>query len=53
MINHEPFELKHGYKFGSTNNADKFRSTANYTDSAVFDFIGKAKKEAWYKNTLL
>lgn len=52
LINHEPFELKHGYKFGNSNNADKFRSTANYTDSAVFDFISKAKKEPWYKNTL-
>lgn len=52
LINHEPFELKHGYKFGNATNADKFRSTANYTDSAVFDFINKAKKEAWYKNTL-
>ena len=52
LINHEPFELKHGYKFGRANNADKFRSTAHYTDSAVFDFISKAKHEAWYKNTL-
>ncbi len=52
LINHEPFELKHGYKFGNATNADKFRSTANYTDSAVFDFINKSKKEAWYKNTL-
>ncbi len=52
LVNHEPFDLKNGYKFGNATNADKFRSTAYYTDSVVYDFIAKAKKEAWYKNTL-
>lgn len=52
LVNHEPFDLKNGYKFGNATNADKFRSTAYYTDSVVNDFIAKAKKEAWYKNTL-
>ncbi len=52
LVNHEPFQLKGSYKFGSDNNANKFRSTAYYTDSVLYDFVEKAKKEAWYKNTL-
>ncbi len=52
LVNHEPFQLKGAYKFGSDNNANKFRSTAYYTDSVLNDFVQQAKKEAWYKNTL-
>ncbi|GAA4136581.1 alkaline phosphatase family protein [Sphingobacterium kyonggiense] len=52
LNNHEPFTLNNGYKFGSDNNANRFRSTAYYTDSVIMDFIEKAKKEDWYKNTL-
>ncbi|MDH5825689.1 LTA synthase family protein [Sphingobacterium faecium] len=52
LINHEPFNLKDGYKFGTKTNADKFRSTAYYTDSVVYDFINQAKSKSWYKNTL-
>ncbi|UIR54694.1 sulfatase-like hydrolase/transferase [Sphingobacterium sp. SRCM116780] len=52
LINHEPFNLKDGYKFGDKTNADKFRSTAYYTDSVVYDFINQAKAKSWYKNTL-
>ena len=52
LVNHEPFELRGDYKFGKNTNANKFRSTANYTDQTVFEFIESAKKAAWYKNTL-
>ncbi len=52
LINHEPFRLNGTYKFGDKTNADKFRSTAYYTDSILYDFISQAKKEPWYKNTL-
>lgn len=52
LVNHEPFQLNGPYKFGKDNNANKFRSTAYYTDSVVYDFIEQAKKESWYANTL-
>ncbi|WP_099365341.1 LTA synthase family protein [Sphingobacterium sp. 1.A.4] len=52
LNNHEPFTLNNGYKFGDKSNADKFRSTAYYTDSVIMDFLEQAKKTAWYKNTL-
>jgi len=52
LVNHEPFRLNGKYKFGDKNNADKFRSTAYYTDSILYDFISRAKTQPWYKNTL-
>ncbi|HWW39047.1 LTA synthase family protein [Pedobacter sp.] len=52
LTNHEPFEVPGNYKFGSTDNVQRFKSTAFYTDSCINDYLTKAKKEAWYKNTL-
>jgi len=52
ITNHEPFELETTYKYGKATNANKFRSTAFYTDSVIYDFIEQAKQEDWYKNTL-
>lgn len=52
LSNHEPFDLPNPPKFGSKSTADLFRSTAFYTDSALYDYIEKAKKTDWYKNTL-
>jgi len=52
LTNHEPFEVPGTYKFGNTDNVHKFKSTAFYTDSCLNDFLSRAKKEPWYKNTL-
>jgi phosphoglycerol transferase MdoB-like AlkP superfamily enzyme len=52
LTNHEPFEVPGSYKFGNKDNIQKFKSTAFYTDSCLNDFLNKAKKQAWYKNTL-
>lgn len=52
LTNHEPFEVPGAYKFGKNNNVQKFKSTAYYTDSCLSDFLMRAKKQAWYKNTL-
>lgn len=52
LVNHEPFELEGKYKFGRNSNVNKFKSTAYYTDQSINDFIKKAEKEKWYKNTL-
>ncbi len=52
LVNHEPFELKDNYQFGTSTNVDKFKSTAFYTDQAIYNFIQDAKKQPWYKNTL-
>src|SRR5690606_4314013 len=52
LSNHEPFDLPSPPKFGSESTADLFRSTAFYTDSALYNYLNKAKKTHWYKNTL-
>ncbi|TCC90456.1 LTA synthase family protein [Pedobacter frigiditerrae] len=52
LTNHEPFEVPGNYKFGSKDIVEKFKSTAYYTDSCINDYLSKAKKQAWYKNTL-
>jgi len=52
LTNHEPFEVPGTPKFKGTDNVDKFKSTAYYTDSCINAFLTGAKKQAWYKNTL-
>jgi phosphoglycerol transferase MdoB-like AlkP superfamily enzyme len=52
LSNHEPFDLPHPPHFGSKSLADLFRSTAFYTDSALYNYLNKAKQSDWYKNTL-
>ncbi|WP_158798070.1 LTA synthase family protein [Pedobacter sp. L105] len=52
LTNHEPFEVPGAYKFGKADNTQKFKSTAFYTDSCLNDFLTRAKKQPWYKNTL-
>ncbi|RYG18722.1 MAG: LTA synthase family protein, partial [Chitinophagaceae bacterium] len=52
LTNHEPFEVPTAYKFGKSNSIDRFKSTAYYTDSCIGAYLDKAKKQAWYKNTL-
>ena len=52
LSNHEPFDLPNPPHFGSKGIANLFRSTAYYTDSALYDYLNKAKKTDWYKNTL-
>lgn len=52
LVNHEPFNLDGGYKFGNKTKADMYRSTAFYTDTMIGNFIERAKKQSWYKNTI-
>jgi phosphoglycerol transferase MdoB-like AlkP superfamily enzyme len=52
LTNHEPFELPVAHKFGDSDNVQKFKSTAFYTDSCIGAYLNNAKKQSWYKNTL-
>ena len=52
LTNHEPFAVPGIHKFGTATNVEKFKSTAFYTDSAIFAYLKAAQKESWYKNTL-
>jgi phosphoglycerol transferase MdoB-like AlkP superfamily enzyme len=53
LSSHEPFEFPDIYKFGKKTEEDKFRSSHAYTDKAIGKFIENAKKQDWYKNTLI
>ncbi|MBT7817164.1 MAG: LTA synthase family protein, partial [Polaribacter sp.] len=53
LTSHEPYEIKGEYKFGKDTQDNKFRSAHHYTDQVIGDFIKFAKKQDWYKNTLI
>jgi phosphoglycerol transferase MdoB-like AlkP superfamily enzyme len=50
---HEPYELNDTYKFGQDSEDNLFRSSHAYTDKVIGNFIDFAKKQDWYKNTLI
>ncbi|ARV08003.1 sulfatase [Polaribacter sp. SA4-10] len=53
LSSHEPFEFPKEYKFGKDSEINKFRSAHAYTDKTIGNFIENAKKQPWYKNTLI
>ncbi|NGM74808.1 LTA synthase family protein [Sphingobacterium sp. SGL-16] len=52
LVNHEPYNLDGGYKFGKKTKADMYRSTAYYTDTMIGNFVERAKKKGWYDDTI-
>ena len=50
---HEPYELNDTYKFGQDSEDNLFRSSHAYTDKVIGEFIAFAKKQDWYRNTLI
>lgn len=53
LTSHEPYEIRGEYKFGKDSEDNKFRSSHFYTDKVIGKFIENAKKQDWYKNTLI
>ena len=53
LSSHEPYDIKGGYKFGKDTEDNLFRSAHFYTDKVIGNFIEFAKKQEWYKNTLI
>ncbi len=53
LTSHEPFEFPGDYKFGKDTEENKFRSSHAYTDKTIGKFIENAKKQNWWKNTLI
>lgn len=52
LSNHEPFETPAKPKFEGNDEANKFRSTAAYTDKCLQHYFKEAAKYSWYQNTL-
>ncbi|MEY3416896.1 MAG: hypothetical protein RL060_1007 [Bacteroidota bacterium] len=53
LSNHEPFEIPIAPRFKGTDTETLFKNAAWYTDKSIGEFIAKAKKTAWWKNTLV
>lgn len=52
LSNHEPFDLPVKPHFPGLKESEKFKSTAYYVDSVLYQYFEKVKKQDWYKNTL-
>lgn len=52
MSSHSPYDqpMKQVLEFGG--NEKPFVNSVYYTDSCIGDYLSKARKESWYKNTL-
>lgn len=50
---HEPFEAPVAKIFPGDDPADLYRNTVHYTDAAMWDYLEKARKTDWYKNSLV
>jgi phosphoglycerol transferase MdoB-like AlkP superfamily enzyme len=50
---HEPFEVPMETVIGGEDEIHRFLNSAYYTDKYLGEFIDKAKKTSWWKNTLI
>jgi phosphoglycerol transferase MdoB-like AlkP superfamily enzyme len=53
LSNHEPFEVPSKKQFTGDNDEKLFYNSSFYADSCLGVFIANAKKQAWWKNTLI
>ena len=53
LSSHEPFDVPFKSEFTGKDPANKFRNSIKYTDWCLGQFIQKAKREAWWENTLV
>ena len=53
LSNHEPFEVPVKAPFEGNDVQILFKNSAWYTDKSIGEFIEKAKKTTWWKNTLV
>jgi len=53
LSSHEPFETPGKIQVKGEDMDSKFLNSCWYTDSCVGDFIQKARKTSWWKNTLI
>lgn len=52
LSNHEPFDLPTQPHFKGNDRKTQFKNTSYYADESLLHFIGQAKTQPWYKNTL-
>jgi phosphoglycerol transferase MdoB-like AlkP superfamily enzyme len=53
LTSHEPFEIPVQPLFKGNDQDTRFLNSLHYTDKAIGDFVRQARKQDWWKNTLL
>ncbi len=53
LSSHEPYEIPDHQAIKGKDETHKFLNAHHFTDEQLGNFIEKAKKQAWYKNTLI
>ncbi len=53
LSSHEPFEVPEATAIKGDDNTSKFLNSLHYTDGVLTNFISYAKKQVWWKNTLV
>ena len=53
LSSHEPFIVPMKTRFEGDAKDDLYRNVVYYTDSCIGDFIAKAKRQAWWDNTVV
>jgi phosphoglycerol transferase MdoB-like AlkP superfamily enzyme len=53
LSSHEPFEVPGAARFKGVDILSKFKSSVYYTDKSLGNFLDRARKTEWWKNTLV
>jgi len=53
LSSHSPYDQPMKQQIDWGDSEDKFHNSVYYTDSVLGDFMAEAKKQSWYKNTLI
>ncbi|WP_375418828.1 LTA synthase family protein [uncultured Hymenobacter sp.] len=53
LSSHEPYDVPMKAKFPGKSEADLFRNSVYYTDSALGDFVRAARRQPWWEHTLV
>ena len=51
--NHEPFQVPMPTRFAGNEEGARFKNSAWYADSTLYQFVAQAKQQPWYPNTLI
>ena len=52
LSTHEPFEVTMQTPFTGSEEQERFKKAAYYTDYCLYNYFNEAKKQSWYNNTL-
>lgn len=53
LSSHEPYEIPANPLFPENKDVSQFLSSVHYSDSVLYDFVQRCKKESWWKNSVM